>query len=88
MCGSVTRASRFLIDWLTCFAAHDGQLAMSSLLGPAGAEVSGSTPRLTWVAGMALLPGAGLDRGVQAPAALRVAVTTGLFGMSAQAISK
>jgi hypothetical protein len=63
-------------------------MAMSSVLGSAAAEVCGST-RLTWMAGTALLPEAGLGRAcAQAPAARRVAMTTGLFGMSAQAISK
>jgi hypothetical protein len=40
--------------------------------------------------GVGVLRGGGLDRsvGVQPPAARRVAMTTGLSGMSAQAISK
>ena len=62
--------------------------AMSSLLGPTVAEVSGSI-RLTCIRGAALLPRAGLaERGAQAPAARRVAMTTALSGASAQAISK
>jgi len=44
-CGSVTRASRFLIGLVTCFATHDGIPADETDLGesPAAAAATGGS---------------------------------------------